>query len=275
MRRGLAVECDALDRLKIEGLAGRMRSLIKAPWSLNEEQFRSATTFMPRPPSRRDLKLRDEDLILRGSRQSAIGRALRTMKFGGERPSGRRSPVSSRGCLVDLSAPFGAVFLDVAPREVRANEPVQFTVAREGKIGVSYGGAEAGASTGEKRTFTVYPCLVRGSGAMSARALWDLRENQLSADGIGHEQVLVLTLPVVGAIEADLLVNARLIRPGLAGRLDAIRDMVLGPGLGSGPRARTPLRHSRSRSENEILRAAGHIEQLCRRDRTRIIALER
>ena len=47
MRRGLAVECDALDRLKIEGLAGRMRSLIKAPWSLNEEQFRSATTFMP------------------------------------------------------------------------------------------------------------------------------------------------------------------------------------------------------------------------------------
>src|SRR5687768_2154855 len=41
MRRGLAVECDALDRLKIEGLAGRMRSLIKAPWSLNEEQFRS------------------------------------------------------------------------------------------------------------------------------------------------------------------------------------------------------------------------------------------
>jgi len=139
---------------------------------------------------------------------------------------------------VDLSSPAGAVFLDIAPKEVRANEAVQFTVAREGKIGISYAGAEAGASTGQERTFTVYPCLVRGSGATSTRALWDLRENQHSADGIGHEQVLVLTLGVVGAVEADILINARLIRPGLPGRLDAIRDMILGPAVGSGPRAK-------------------------------------
>ncbi len=118
MRRGLAVECDALDRLKIEGLAGRMRSLIKAPWSLNEEQFRSATTFMPRPPSRRDLKLKDEDLILRGSRQSAIGRALRTMKFGGERPSGQEiagivegllQAATKYGLATQVAAPVGGM----------------------------------------------------------------------------------------------------------------------------------------------------------------------
>jgi hypothetical protein len=34
MRKGLAVECDGLDRLKIESLVGQMRSLIKAPTTM-------------------------------------------------------------------------------------------------------------------------------------------------------------------------------------------------------------------------------------------------
>jgi len=76
-----------------------MRSLIKAPWSLNEENIRATTTFMPRPPSRRDLKQRDEDLILRGSPQSAIGRAFRNITFGGERPSGGEIPGIIEGLL--------------------------------------------------------------------------------------------------------------------------------------------------------------------------------
>ena len=92
---------------------------IKAPWSLNEEQFRSATTFMPRPPSRRDLKLRDEDLILRGSPQSAIGRAA--AHHGVRRRAARavrRSSASSRallqaatkyGLATQVAAPVGGV----------------------------------------------------------------------------------------------------------------------------------------------------------------------
>ena len=55
MRKGLAVECDALDRLKIESLTGRMRGLIKAPWILDEERFLAAPVFMPRPPTRREI----------------------------------------------------------------------------------------------------------------------------------------------------------------------------------------------------------------------------
>ena len=46
MRKGLAVECDALDRLKIESLTGRMRSMIKAPWILDEERFLAAAVFV-------------------------------------------------------------------------------------------------------------------------------------------------------------------------------------------------------------------------------------
>ncbi len=87
MRRGLAVECDALDRLKIESLVGRMRSLIKAPWCLDDERFFAASVFMPRPPSRNDLQQKDEALILRGSSQSLVGRELKKMTFSGEHPS--------------------------------------------------------------------------------------------------------------------------------------------------------------------------------------------
>src|ERR1700720_4085974 len=63
MRKGLAVECDALDRLKIESLAGRMRSVIKAPWILDEEHFLAAPVFMSRPPTRREMRQKDEELI--------------------------------------------------------------------------------------------------------------------------------------------------------------------------------------------------------------------
>jgi Lhr-like helicase len=114
MRRGLAMECDALDRLKIEGLTARMRSLIKAPWSLNEENIRAATTFMPRPPSRRDLKQRDEDLILRGSPQSAVGRAFRNVTFGGERPSGGEIPGIIEG-LLHAATRYGLALQVAAP----------------------------------------------------------------------------------------------------------------------------------------------------------------
>jgi Lhr-like helicase len=90
MRKGLAVECDALDRLKIESLIGRMRGSIKAPWILDEERFLAAPVFMPRPPTRRDILPKDEELILRGSSTSTIGRVLKAMTFAGKRPTGKQ-----------------------------------------------------------------------------------------------------------------------------------------------------------------------------------------
>lgn len=99
MRKGLAVECDALDRLKIESLAGRMRSLIKAPWILDEERFLAAPVFMPRPPTRREIFQKDEELILRGSPTSTIGRILKTMTFAGKRPTGKQITEIVEGLL--------------------------------------------------------------------------------------------------------------------------------------------------------------------------------
>lgn len=99
MRKGLAVECDALDRLKIESLAGRMRSLIKAPWVLDEERFLAAPVFMPRPPTRRDILQRDEELILRGSPPSTVGRVLKAMTFAGKHPTGKQITEIVEGLL--------------------------------------------------------------------------------------------------------------------------------------------------------------------------------
>lgn len=99
MRKGLAVECDALDRLKIESLAGRIRSLIKAPWTLDEERFLAAPVFMPRPPTRREILQKDEELILRGSPTSAIGRRLKAMTFAGRRPTGKQITEIVEGLL--------------------------------------------------------------------------------------------------------------------------------------------------------------------------------
>ncbi|MGQ9369605.1 DEAD/DEAH box helicase [Azospirillum sp. ST 5-10] len=92
MRQGLAVETDALDRLRVESVASRSRAAIKAPWCLDDERPRAATTFMPRPPARRDMIARDEDLIVRGSPQSAVGRILRGMPFG---PPGSPRPTAN------------------------------------------------------------------------------------------------------------------------------------------------------------------------------------
>ena len=70
--------------------------------------------------------------------------------------------------------------------------------------------------------------LIKGSGENSALARWDFTENPHKQDGIGHEQVLALTIPVIGRVVGTLSVSARLVRPGLKGTWDAIREMVIG-----------------------------------------------
>ncbi|MBP2277013.1 DEAD/DEAH box helicase [Sphingomonas sp. PL20] len=114
MRKGLAVECDALDRLKIESLAGRMRSVIKAPWILDEERFLAAPVFMPKPPTRREMSPKDEELILRGSPTSTVGRQFRSMTFGGRRPTGKQITEIVEG-LLKAAGRYGLATQVVSP----------------------------------------------------------------------------------------------------------------------------------------------------------------
>ncbi|GGE43148.1 RNA helicase [Marinicauda pacifica] len=83
MRRGLAVECDALDEQRTEALSGKMRKVIKPPWALDDERERltRASVLVLAGPRRREVKARDETLLLRAGPQSLLGRTLKRLSF--------------------------------------------------------------------------------------------------------------------------------------------------------------------------------------------------
>ncbi|HEY0070545.1 MAG TPA: hypothetical protein VGE04_11310 [Chloroflexia bacterium] len=131
--------------------------------------------------------------------------------------------------VLQLQAPQGVYIIDLSPHVVREDVPVNFTVDRKGKIGLKYEIVEAGMEAGTQKEFATYHCTVQGSGEGTALARWDFRENPYRQEGLGREQVLALSVPVVGNVTGTLHVSARLERRGLGGVADAIRDLVLGP----------------------------------------------
>ena len=136
--------------------------------------------------------------------------------------------------VLRLQIPNGSRFADVGPVEVREREPVRFAVDRKGKLSLASEliGTEAEQSVGKE--FGIYHCVVRGSGEGTALARWDFEENPHSHEGLLGEQVLALTLPHCGRVEAIATVTVRVVRSGVRGKLDAIRDLV----FGSNPKGR-------------------------------------
>ena len=102
MRKGLAVETDALDHTTIEALARRMRTTVKVPWAIAEDRLQGATTLVTNPPRRADIKARDEYLLLRGSSRSTIGRQMRTLRFNGALPQPNEIDLVIQGLLSSL-----------------------------------------------------------------------------------------------------------------------------------------------------------------------------
>lgn len=174
----------------------------------------------------------DEDL--KGSRFRAVRRGIEAIDL-----EGVRGGAVELGCIFQpafgtrfvyarivfrILAPAGLTFLSVQPHEVRENEPVRFSVDAKGKLGLKYGLASAGAELGRKEEYSLYHCAVQGSGEGFAEAIWDFRENPVRRDGIGHEQVLAVTLLRTGPIVGHIEVSARLASSGLL----RLRDLVLG-----------------------------------------------
>jgi hypothetical protein len=129
---------------------------------------------------------------------------------------------------IRLKKPVGITLIDVAPHEVREREPVKMSVDGTGKLGVKYGFFEIGAEEQVTKEYTMYHCSVQGSGQRTALARWDLNENPHRREGLGTEQVLAFTLPVSGLVTVEFLIAARVVRSGIVGGLDAVRDLVLG-----------------------------------------------
>ena len=114
MRKGLAVDSGALNRLKLEELSGKNYNLIKSPWNIEEDRIVTSTIFMTDPPKRREMKNKDEDKLLRGSPTSAIGRKIRDMTFAGRRIELKEVPEIMEG-LLKASENYGSVVKESGP----------------------------------------------------------------------------------------------------------------------------------------------------------------
>ena len=108
LRKGLAVDCTALQQLKLEELSGKNQTLIKSPWNVADDKLVGSAIFMTDPPRRLDLRNRDEDRLLRGSPTSAIGKKLRELTYGGEKIELKDVPEILEG-LLKASENYGTV----------------------------------------------------------------------------------------------------------------------------------------------------------------------
>jgi hypothetical protein len=127
-----------------------------------------------------------------------------------------------------LKTPAETKIVDLAPRSIDDAEPVEITLNKKGQLGLKTFALEPAGEVGSAKKYVKYHCKVQGSGEGSALARWDFRENPDKKDGIGPEQVITITLPVTGNITAELIVSARLVKGGIGGQLEKIRDLILG-----------------------------------------------
>ena len=94
MRKWMAIHSHVLDATVIEQMVSKAHSRLKPPWGFgDDERPRQARWLLITSPARKNIKLRDEDLILRGGSRSSLGKTLkssyspnRTARF----PQGRR-----------------------------------------------------------------------------------------------------------------------------------------------------------------------------------------
>lgn len=115
MRKWLAVDCSALEKLKLEALAGENYNRIKSPWDLSEDRIIGATIFMTEPPKRKEMRNRDEERLVRGSPTSAIGKIIRDqLTFGGKKLKFTDVPEVIDG-LLKASENYGAVVKETSP----------------------------------------------------------------------------------------------------------------------------------------------------------------
>ncbi len=87
MRRGLAIATEALDRQRILQVAEASRNHLRDPWLIdqNEEyELRQASFLMIDPPSKADISVAEDGLIVRGGWRTALGKALRSKDIWGE-----------------------------------------------------------------------------------------------------------------------------------------------------------------------------------------------
>lgn len=109
LRRGLAVESRALVNVELESLKSRCQGVIRQPWGFgSDEKPRLARTLIPAGVSRREISEKDEAIILRGGRQSVLGRTLSSPRIWGQKLAARDYPLVL-GSLLKACDRYGLV----------------------------------------------------------------------------------------------------------------------------------------------------------------------
>lgn len=127
-----------------------------------------------------------------------------------------------------LESPAGVKFISVQPDAVQDKIPVNFQISRNGKLSLgypSYASVEAGG--GKQKEYVIYHNSVRGSGEGTAKAIWTFTENPETKTGLGQKNILALTISVSGTVKGSLTANCRIVRSGIKGLMDKVRDLIV------------------------------------------------
>lgn len=82
MRTGLAVDTTTLDRQSLDSRRDVSLRLLRDPWGFGREEHPLGSRWLfLKPPPGQSLRVRDEDLILRGGLQTRLGKTLRDSKL--------------------------------------------------------------------------------------------------------------------------------------------------------------------------------------------------
>lgn len=131
---------------------------------------------------------------------------------------------------IRLLQPEGVIIVDLSPRDAHQGDAVKITLGENGKFTTSPLPMAFSVEGAENITkeYTIFPSQITGSGEGTSKARWTFYENPQHKSGIGHEQLLSVSLQAAGTITGTVRVAARLIRPGLDGHMDSLRDLIFG-----------------------------------------------
>jgi hypothetical protein len=189
-------------------------------------------------PSKAELLSDDE---IRGARFQLVRRTIERVEAGGTKglavamdayfhpaPGTRFTDAVLR---INLSAPAGAVFADVAPEDMRDPEPVRFKITRNAALKITVSKLEGSARAEREMEYVRYASRIVAIGAGGPRAMWTFAENERTGEPIGPVNRLVVTLAGDGPFDASTLMSCQLVRRGLGGLADRVRELILGPQL--------------------------------------------
>jgi hypothetical protein len=149
-----------------------------------------------------------------------------------DRPPGAH--MASARIQVTITAPQEATFADIAPIEVRDTEAVKFSVKKSASLTIKVEKIEGKLDAQQSTEFNRYYCRVEGSGAGTHRAVWTFYENPQTDEGVSHSNPLMVIFKGTGPFTMDVATSCRIVRPGIAGLKDRVRELVLGPKLKTG-----------------------------------------